>query len=46
MLIEKAERRHFIRDSSAREDGCHGIANGHLEVPWWELVFRTTAKID
>jgi hypothetical protein len=24
----------------------HGVENGQLDGPWWELVFRTTAKID
>jgi hypothetical protein len=28
-----------------RMQQVYGIANGQLEGPWWELVFRTTAKI-
>ena len=24
----------------------HGVVNGHLEGPWWELTFRTTGLRD
>jgi len=29
-----------------RMQQVHGIPNGQLEGPWWELVFRTTAPLD
>jgi hypothetical protein len=29
-----------------RMQQVHGIANGQLEGPWWELVFRTTTQVD
>ena len=29
-----------------RMQQVHGMTNGQLEGPWWELVFLTTTEVD